>query len=521
MDRFTIRNLEIFNSNSPDGVSLLDVIDYTQSPMGSRLLKRWLAMPLKKVKPIIERQDVVEAFLKNSTLSEEVSRHLDEIHDLERLVSKLSTQKINPKELVQLKRSLESANAIKELCAKEKSLAIISDQIHQCAKLIPLIGNSLMEEPAVHISKGGVVANGVSTELDELRSILTSGKDYLIGIQQREAKATGITSLKIAFNNVFGYYLEVRNTYKDKVPESWIRKQTLVSAERYITDELKEYEAKILGAEDKILALEQSLYSDLLEKALSYLPQIQQNAQILARIDCLLSFALLAKHRNYIRPTINQSSILEISGGRHPVIEQQLPVGEEYISNDTYLDRDQQQILMITGPNMSGKSALLRQTALISMLAQVGSFVPATSATLGIVDKIFVRVGASDNISQGESTFMVEMSETASILNNLSENSLVLLDEIGRGTSTYDGISIAWSIAEFLHEHPSRAKTLFATHYHELNEMESGFERIKNFNVSVKEVDNSIIFMRKLKPGGSEHSFGIHVAKMAECRGWW
>lgn len=519
MDRFTIRNLEIFNSNSPDGVSLLDVIDYTQSPMGSRLLKRWLAMPLKKVKPIIERQDVVEAFLKNSTLSEEVSRHLDEIHDLERLVSKLSTQKINPKELVQLKRSLESANAIKELCAKEKSLAIISDQIHQCAKLIPLIGNSLMEEPAVHISKGGVVANGVSTELDELRSILTSGKDYLIGIQQREAKATGITSLKIAFNNVFGYYLEVRNTYKDKVPESWIRKQTLVSAERYITDELKEYEAKILGAEDKILALEQSLYSDLLEKALSYLPQIQQNAQILARIDCLLSFALLAKHRNYIRPTINQSSILEISGGRHPVIEQQLPVGEEYISNDTYLDRDQQQILMITGPNMSGKSALLRQTALISMLAQVGSFVPATSATLGIVDKIFVRVGASDNISQGESTFMVEMSETASILNNLSENSLVLLDEIGRGTSTYDGISIAWSIAEFLHEHPSRAKTLFATHYHELNEMESGFERIKNFNVSVKEVDNSIIFMRKLKPGGSEHSFGIHVAKMAGMPG--
>jgi DNA mismatch repair protein MutS len=519
MDRFTIRNLEIFNSNSPDGVSLLDVIDYTQSPMGSRLLKRWLAMPLKKVKPIIERQDVVEAFLKNSTLSEEVSRHLDEIHDLERLVSKLSTQKINPKELVQLKRSLESANAIKELCAKEKSLAIISDQIHQCAKLIPLIGNSLMEEPAVHISKGGVVANGVSTELDELRSILTSGKDYLIGIQQREAKATGITSLKIAFNNVFGYYLEVRNTYKDKVPESWIRKQTLVSAERYITDELKEYEAKILGAEDKILALEQSLYSDLLEKALSYLPQIQQNAQILARIDCLLSFALLAKHRNYIRPTINQSSILEISGGRHPVIEQQLPVGEEYISNDTYLDRDQQQILMITGPNMSGKSALLRQTALISMLAQVGSFVPATSATLGIVDKIFVRVGASDNISQGESTFMVEMSETASILNNLSENSLVLLDEIGRGTSTYDGISIAWSIAEFLHEHPSRAKTLFATHYHELNEMETGFERIKNFNVSVKEVDNSIIFMRKLKPGGSEHSFGIHVAKMAGMPG--
>ncbi len=519
MDRFTIRNLEIFNSNSPDGVSLLNVIDHTQSPMGSRLLKRWLAMPLKKIKPIAERQDVVEAFIKNAPLSDQVSQHLDDIHDLERLVSKLSTRKINPKELVQLKRSLESANAIKKLCSDEKSLALIGDQIHECAKLIPLIGNSLKEEPSVQLSKGGVIADGVSSELDDLRTILTSGKDYLIGIQQREAKATGISSLKIAFNNVFGYYLEVRNTYKDKVPEEWIRKQTLVNAERYITDELKEYEQKILGAEDKILALEQSLYLDLLEKALSYLPQIQQNAQLLARIDCLLSFALLAKHRNYVRPVINDTSALDIQGGRHPVIEQQLPAGEEYITNDTFLDRDEQQILMITGPNMSGKSALLRQTALISLLAQMGCFVPASAATLGIVDKIFVRVGASDNISQGESTFMVEMSETASILNNLSENSLVLLDEIGRGTSTYDGISIAWSIAEFLHEHPTRAKTLFATHYHELNEMEVGFERIKNFNVSVKEVDNSIIFMRKLKPGGSEHSFGIHVAKMAGMPG--
>ncbi len=519
MDRFTIRNLEIFNSNSPDGVSLLDVIDHTQSPMGSRLLKRWLAMPLKKTKPIAERQDVVEAFIKNASLSDQVSQHLDDIHDLERLVSKLSTRKINPKELVQLKRSLESANAIKKLCSDEKSLALIGDQIHECAKLIPLIGNSLKEEPSVQLSKGGVIADGVSPELDDLRTILTSGKDYLIGIQQREAKATGISSLKIAFNNVFGYYLEVRNTYKDKVPEEWIRKQTLVNAERYITDELKEYEQKILGAEDKILALEQSLYLDLLEKALSYLPQIQQNAQLLARIDCLLSFALLAKHRNYVRPVINDTSAVDIQGGRHPVIEQQLPAGEEYITNDTFLDRDEQQILMITGPNMSGKSALLRQTALISLLAQMGCFVPASAATLGIVDKIFVRVGASDNISQGESTFMVEMSETASILNNLSENSLVLLDEIGRGTSTYDGISIAWSIAEFLHEHPTRAKTLFATHYHELNEMEVGFERIKNFNVSVKEVDNSIIFMRKLKPGGSEHSFGIHVAKMAGMPG--
>ncbi len=519
MDRFTIRNLEIFNSNSPDGVSLLDVIDHTQSPMGSRLLKRWLAMPLKKVKPIAERQDVVEAFIKNAPLSDEVSQHLNDIHDLERLVSKLSTRKINPKELVQLKRSLESANAIKKLCTHEKSLALIGDQIHECAKLIPLIGNSLKEEPSVQLSKGGVIAEGISEELDDLRTVLTSGKDYLIGIQQREAKATGISSLKIAFNNVFGYYLEVRNTYKAKVPEEWIRKQTLVNAERYITDELKEYEQKILGAEDKILALEQSLYLDLLEKTISYLPQIQLNAQLLARIDCLLSFALLAKHRNYVRPVIDESFVLDIKGGRHPVIEQQLAAGEEYINNDTFLDRDEQQILMITGPNMSGKSALLRQTALIALLAQMGCFVPATAATLGIIDKIFVRVGASDNISQGESTFMVEMSETASILNNLSENSLVLLDEIGRGTSTYDGISIAWSIAEFLHEHPTRAKTLFATHYHELNEMEVGFERIKNFNVSVKEVDNSIIFMRKLKPGGSEHSFGIHVAKMAGMPG--
>lgn len=519
MDRFTIRNLEIFNSNSPDGVSLLDVIDHTQSPMGSRLLKRWLAMPLKKVKPIQERQDVVEAFMKQPELSDKVSQHLDDIYDLERLVSKLSTRRINPKELLQLKRSLDSSNAIKELCTKEASLCLIADQLHECKKLIQLIGDSLQEEPSVQLSKGGVIANGVSAELDDLRNVLNSGKDYLIGIQQRESKATGIANLKIAFNNVFGYYLEVRNTHKDKVPQEWIRKQTLVNAERYITDELKEYEQKILGAEDKILSLEQGLYLDLLEKALEYLPQIQQNAQLLARIDCLLAFALLAKHKNYSRPTLNQSATLDIKGGRHPVIEQQLPAGEEYITNDTFLDREEQQILMITGPNMSGKSALLRQTALISLLAQIGSFVPAEAATLGLVDKIFVRVGASDNISQGESTFMVEMSETASILNNLSENSLVLLDEIGRGTSTYDGISIAWSIAEFLHEHPSRAKTLFATHYHELNEMEVAFERIRNYNVSVKEVDNSIIFMRKLKAGGSEHSFGIHVARMAGMPG--
>lgn len=519
MDRFTIRNLELFQSNSPDGVSLLDVIDHTQSPMGSRLLKRWLAMPLKKEKAIKERQEVVEAFIKNIELSEEVSQHLDDIHDLERLVSKLSTMRINPKELLQLKRSLESSNKIKKLCGKEKSLCLIADQLHECAKLIELINKSLQDEPSVQISKGSVIANGVSDELDDLRKVQSTGKDYLIGVQKRESEATGIPNLKIAFNNVFGYYLEVRNTHKSKVPAEWVRKQTLVSAERYITEELKEYEQKILGAEEKILALEQSLYLGLLEKALEYLPQIQQNAQLLARLDCLLSFALLAKNKNYVRPELDESGTIEITEGRHPVIEQQLPPGEEYISNDTFLDREEQQILMITGPNMSGKSALLRQTALISLLAQIGSFVPAAAARLGVIDKIFVRVGASDNISQGESTFMVEMSETASILNNLSENSLIVLDEIGRGTSTYDGISIAWSIAEFLHEHPSRAKTLFATHYHELNEMEVAFERIKNFNVSVKEVNNSVIFMRKLKPGGSEHSFGIHVAKMAGMPG--
>lgn len=515
MDRFTIRNLELFHSNSPDGVSLLDVLDNTQSPMGSRLLKRWLAMPLKSISKIEERQQVVEAFLKTPALRDEVAQSLQEIYDLERLVSKLSTRKIQPKELLQLKKSLLLANGIRQSCSEAESLCLIADQIHPCEKLIELIDNSIMEEPSAMVSKGNVVANGISEELDELRELLTSGKDKLIAIQQREAQATGIQSLKIAFNNVFGYYLEVRNTQKDKVPETWIRKQTLVNAERYITDELKDYEQKILGAEEKILVLEQELYSRVLEQAIEYLPNIQQNAQVLARIDCLLSFALLAHAQNYNRPEINEGDVLEIKDGRHPVIEKQLPPGEDYIANDTLLDREDNQIMMITGPNMSGKSALLRQTALISLMAQIGSFVPAKSASLGVVDKIFVRVGASDNISQGESTFMVEMSETASILNNLSEKSLVLLDEIGRGTSTYDGISIAWSIAEFLHEHPAQPKTLFATHYHELNEMEKSFERIKNFNVSVKEVDNSIIFMRKLKEGGSQHSFGIHVAKMA------
>lgn len=519
MDRFTIRNLELFNSNSPDGVSLLDVIDQTQSPMGSRLLKRWLAMPLKQASSINQRQEVVETFLKDVDLSKEVAQHLENIYDLERLVSKLSTYKINPKELVQLKRSITSSKAIKALCKAKKTLKSTANKIHDCDKLIELISNSLMDEPSAQLSKGGVIAEGISEELDDLRKVLSSGKDYLIGIQQRESQATGISNLKIAFNNVFGYYLEVRNTHKDKVPEEWIRKQTLVNAERYITEELKEYEQKILGAEDKILLLEQSIYMETLEEALGFLPQIQENAQLLARIDCLLSFALLARHNNYNRPAIHDNSIIDIKEGRHPVIEQQLPAGDGYISNDIFMDRNQQQILMITGPNMSGKSALLRQTALISLLAQMGSFIPATSAELGIVDKIFVRVGASDNISQGESTFMVEMSETASILNNLSNQSLVLLDEIGRGTSTYDGVSIAWSIAEFLHEHPTKAKTLFATHYHELNEMANDFERIKNFNVSVKEVNNSIIFMRKLKEGGSEHSFGIHVARMAGMPG--
>ncbi|AEV33943.1 DNA mismatch repair protein MutS [Owenweeksia hongkongensis DSM 17368] len=519
MDRFTIRNLELFNSNSPDGVSLLDVIDHTQSPMGSRLLKRWLAMPLKKVAAIEDRQLTVEAFMKKHELAEDIAQLLQEIHDLERLVSKLSTGKIHPKELLQLKKGLEFSNAIKKKCAKVKQLSLIADQLHECLKLIELVSTSIKENPSVQISKGDVIADGVSAELDDLRDILNSGKDKLLAIQKREAEATGISNLKIAFNNVFGYYLEVRNTHKDKVPAEWVRKQTLVSAERYITEELKEYEQKILGAEDKILAIEQKLYNDVLEKALSYLPQIQQNAQVLARIDCLLSFALLAKSMNYVKPSMDDSYKLDIKGGRHPVIERQLAAGEDYISNDVLLDREEFQILMITGPNMSGKSALLRQTALISLMAQIGCYVPAKAASLGVVDKIFVRVGASDNISQGESTFMVEMSETASILNNLSDRSLVLLDEIGRGTSTYDGISIAWSIAEFLHEHPSRAKTLFATHYHELNEMEGAFERIRNFNVSVKEVNNSIIFMRKLKPGGSEHSFGIHVAKMAGMPG--
>ncbi len=519
MDRFTIRNLEIFQANSPDGVSLLEVIDHTQSPMGGRMLKRWLAMPLKSKSLIEARHDAVEELILQRDLADETGEKLQEIYDLERLAAKLSTGKIQPKELQQLQRSLENANGIGERFSESEKLGELAAQLHPCEKLIELISKSLQENVPALLSKGDVLADGVSDELDELRGILKGGKDSLLNIQKREAEATGISSLKIAFNNVFGYYLEVRNTHKNRVPESWTRKQTLVSAERYITEELKEFEQKILGAEEKIGTLEQKLYGELCQKCGEYLPQIQQNAQVLARMDCLLSFAILAKAQNYCRPNLNEKDALEITAGRHPVIEKQLKDGEEYIANDVFLDRESQQILMITGPNMSGKSALLRQTALVSLLAQMGSFVPAKAAELGLVDKIFVRVGASDNISQGESTFMVEMSETASILNNLSEKSLVLLDEIGRGTSTYDGVSIAWSIAEFLHEHPAKAKTLFATHYHELNEMTENFERIKNFNVSVKEVADNVIFMRKLVEGGSEHSFGIHVAKMAGMPG--
>ncbi len=517
MDKFTVRNLELFNSYNSDGTSLLDIIDQTSSPMGGRLLKRWLALPLKSKTKIESRQAAVNEFLKNVELRDTVKSSLENIYDLERLVSKLSIGKINPKELKQLSRALEYSNEVRNLCLPKnhKKLSLLADRLNPCEKLLNKLKTYLVEDPAIAIGKGNIIKSGISNELDEIRDLLSSGKDKLISIQKRESESTGIASLKIAFNNVFGYYLEVRNTHKDKVPEEWIRKQTLVNAERYITEELKEYEQKILGAEEKILAIEGQIYNDLVQDCSEYLGLIQVNAQVLAEIDCLLSFALSAASNNYICPEINDDFELDIKDGRHPVIEKKLALGEEYIANDTFMDNSSQQILMITGPNMSGKSALLRQTALITLMAQMGSFIPASSAKMGIVDKIFVRVGASDNISEGESTFMVEMNETASILNNLSDRSLILLDEIGRGTSTYDGISIAWSIAEFIHNHPYRAKTLFATHYHELNEMAETFERIKNFNVSVKELDKNIIFMRKLKEGGSEHSFGIHVAKMA------
>ena len=517
MDRFTIKNLELYHSNNENAVTLLDVIDRTLSPMGGRMIKRWLALPLKNVQKIKSRHQVIKHLFENEEILHKVQSNIKHMGDLERLISKISTGKVNPKEVVQLKNSLESVVPIKQVTSnsQNEALALIGDKLHSCDLLRNKIKEMLNEEAPVNILKGNVIAEGFSEELDELRGLATRGKDYLDQMLERETRATGISSLKIASNNVFGYYIEVRNTHKNKVPESWIRKQTLVNAERYITEELKEYESKILGAEERITSLEQQLFSQLIVWMQEYIQPVQNNAHLIAQLDCLCGFTQLAKENQYVAPELNDSTDIIIKNGRHPVIEKQLPLGEAYIANDVSLDRSGQQIIMITGPNMSGKSAILRQTALIVLLAQMGSFVPAEAAQIGYVDKIFTRVGASDNISMGESTFMVEMNETASILNNLSERSLVLLDEIGRGTSTYDGISIAWAISEYLHEHPARAKTLFATHYHELNEMAATFDRIKNYNVSVKELKDNVLFLRKLTPGGSEHSFGIHVAKMA------
>jgi DNA mismatch repair protein MutS len=517
MDRFTIRNLELYHANNPNAITLIDIIDKTISPMGGRMLKRWLALPLKNIEKIRRRHQVVSYLKTNETTLQKLQHHIKQIGDLERLISKVATGKINPKEVIQLKNSLEAIVPIKQLTINSDNVSVkfIGDQLHACDMLRSKIKEMIFEEAPVNLTKGITIAKGYSEELDELRGLAFSGKDYLNKMLERETERTGITSLKIDSNNVFGYYIEVRNTHKDKVPQEWIRKQTLVNAERYITEELKEYESKILGAEERILSLEQQLFSQLVVWMQEYITPVQNNAYQIAQLDCLCGFAQLAKENNYTEPSITDSTEINIKNGRHPVIEKQLPLGEVYIANDVLLNREDQQIIMITGPNMSGKSAILRQTALIVLLAQMGSFVPAESAKIGCVDKIFVRVGASDNISMGESTFMVEMNETASILNNLSERSLVLLDEIGRGTSTYDGISIAWAISEYLHEHPSRAKTLFATHYHELNEMTSTFDRIKNYNVSVKELKDNILFLRKLTSGGSQHSFGIHVAKMA------
>ena len=517
MDRFTIRNLELYHPNSLNAVTLLNVIDKTISPMGGRLLKRWLALPLKQVEKIQYRQELVKYCIENDDFLETIQYQLQQISDIERLISKVATGKVSPRETVLLKDSLNAVLPIKEkaLASENKSIKNLGDQFLDCSNIISKINTFLFDNAPVNINKGGAIANGVSQELDDLRAISSSGKEYLDHMLARETERTAIPSLKIAFNNVFGYYIEVRNTHKDRVPDEWVRKQTLVNAERYITEELKEYETKILGAEEKIKELEQQLFADLVHYIIQFVQPIQQNAKTIAQIDCLLSYAVLAVSNNYVCPIVDESTDIEIKNGRHPVIEKQLPIGEEYIANDVVLNRNQQQIIMITGPNMSGKSAILRQTALIVLLAQMGSYVPAQNAKIGVVDKIFTRVGASDNISMGESTFMVEMNETASILNNISERSLVLLDEIGRGTSTYDGISIAWAIAEYLHEHPSKAKTLFATHYHELNEMTTTFERIKNYNVSVKELKDTIIFLRKLVAGGSNHSFGIHVAKLA------
>ena len=517
MDRFTVRNLELYGSQSVNAVTLLDVIDKTISPMGGRLFKRWLALPLKNVAKIQHRHQVVSYLLEEATTFDKVKNYIKQIGDIERLISKVATQKVSPREVIQLKNSLEAIVPIKALATncKNDALKTIGDNLHDCDLLRSKIKETLNEEAPVNILKGNAIAEGYSKELDEYRNLAYSGKDYLDKMLQRETEATGISSLKIASNNVFGYYIEVRNSHKDKVPASWIRKQTLVNAERYITEELKEYEVKILGAEEKIGVLEQQLFSELVLWMTNYIKSVQQNANLIGQLDCLCSFATLAKSNNYVLPIIDDSYDLDIKNGRHPVIEKQLPIGDAYIANDVFLDREKQQMIMITGPNMSGKSAILRQTALIVLLAQMGSYVPADSARIGLIDKIFTRVGASDNISMGESTFMVEMNETASILNNLSDRSLVLLDEIGRGTSTYDGVSIAWAISEYLHEHPSKSKTLFATHYHELNEMTETFIRIKNFNVSVKETKDNVLFLRKLVEGGSHHSFGIHVAKMA------
>jgi DNA mismatch repair protein MutS len=517
LDRFTVRNLEVVSSPNEKAVSLLQVIDQTLSPMGSRMLRRWLLLPLKDLQKIRERQEAVDYFLKHPEFSSILSGHLKAVGDLERLISKVALGKINPREVFQLKRSLDLVELIRECCvtAHEPVLKSIADQINPCRLMNERISREINQDPPALITKGGVIRNGVSDELDELRSISMHGKEYLLRIQKEESERTGITSLKVGFNNVFGYYIEVTNTHKDKVPSGWIRKQTLSGAERYITEELKQYEEKILGAEEKILALEERLFAELIKSVLDYIPAVQLNATLMATLDCLLSFAEVANRNNYVRPELNDSGIIDIRNGRHPVIEKQLAPGDKFIANDVYLDPDSQQVLMITGPNMSGKSALLRQTALIVLLAQCGSCVPASYASLGITDKIFTRVGASDNISSGESTFMVEMNETASILHNLSGRSLILLDEIGRGTATYDGISIAWAIAEYLHEHPSRPKTLFATHYHELNEMAEKSLRIRNFHVSVRELETKVLFLRKLLPGGSEHSFGIHVARMA------
>jgi DNA mismatch repair protein MutS len=517
LDKFTIRNLELFHSPYEGARTFIDVIDRTISPMGGRLLKRWISLPLKDIQPISDRHDIVEYFVGNPDVMSKMAVLIQQVGDLERLVSKVAVNRINPREVVQLKRALKAIEPVRELCINSECvpLVTIAEQLNPCRSIADRIEKEINNDPPSQIIRGQVIASGVSPELDELRSILYNSRDYLADLQSRESERTGITSLKVNFNNVFGYYIEVRNTHKDKVPPEWIRKQTLVNAERYITEELKEYENKILGAEEKINSLETRLFNDLIQSIIEYIPPVQLNSGLIAKIDCLHSYAIVSKENGYIRPSMNESVRIEIRDGRHPVIEKQLPPGESFIPNDLTLDTDDQQIIILTGPNMSGKSALLRQTALIVLMAQTGCFVPASGAEIGIVDKIFTRVGASDNISLGESTFMVEMNETASILNNLSDRSLVLLDEIGRGTSTYDGISIAWAMVEYLHENRHRAKTLFATHYHELNEMENSFQRVKNYNVSIKEFNNKVIFLRKLKRGGSEHSFGIHVAKMA------